>query len=201
MTLLCEIQGPSQPRGARPSARVRTCVASSMSARSAGSSHSPLALRVAAPVRHDLVAPRAERRRQVRAMIVDRTVDERCAGQTELVEEVEHAPRADAVAVLAPRPVQHVGLPMRWRALGAQSFAEREMLEVDGDVAGQARATRPGELRTIADRRIGEAPVIGQRGHAPSFPRAPPGSMRDNSASRSIAWCFSTPAMWSANRA
>ena len=159
-----------------------------------------LALGVAASVRHDLVAPPAERRRQGGAMIVDRAVDERRARQTQLVEKIEQAPRADAVAVLAPRPVQHVGLPVLGARARHPAPREGEMLEVDGEVAGQARPARPGELRSVADRRIGKTAVIGQRGHAPSCP-APPGSMRDSSDSRSIAWCFSTPAMCSANRA
>ena len=77
----------------------------------------------------DLVAALAEGRDQFRAIIVERRVEEDGDGKAERLEQVEQPPGADAVAVVAPGVVQHVGL-VGGRKLGAEPLAEGEVLEV-----------------------------------------------------------------------
>src|SRR5206468_8442441 len=103
------------------------------------------------------------------AVLGQRGVDQCASGQRELVEQVQTAPHADAVAILAPCEVQHVGLVRCRRDACAQAFAEREVLEVEADVDRQPRTVRPLQRRPVADRRIREAAVRGDRlehGHA-----------------------------------
>src|SRR5262249_59743831 len=62
----------------------------------------PLLLGVGDAVAEDLVAARAQPGRDVRALVVHRGVHLRLDGEAELVEQLEEAPHADAVAVVAP---------------------------------------------------------------------------------------------------
>jgi len=91
------------------------------------------------------------------------------------IEELEHPPGANAVAVLPPGPVQHVRLRPAWGKLAAEPLAEGEVLEVEADVDGEAPAVRPCEVRSRRDRGVGVAAVARERhlGKAPA-----PGLMR-----------------------
>ena len=79
MTRLSEIQGPSQPCGAFPSA-ARTAL---LFHREDG-----LALGIGAAVADELVAARAERREHFGAVFVEARVDEHRDGQREALEEL-----------------------------------------------------------------------------------------------------------------
>ena len=81
----------------------------------------------------------------------------------ELIEQLEAAPRADAVAVFAPAVVEHV---RRWRRRAdrrAEPLAEREVLEVEPDVQRQPRTAGPTVRRPPRDRPVAEAAMVGQR--------------------------------------
>ena len=78
------------------------------------------------------------------------------AEEIEFVEQVEQAPDADAIAVLPPQIAAVV-----WRCcLAVQVYAattEDKMLQVDGDMHGDALVLGPSEIGPAADRRIGES--------------------------------------------
>ncbi len=70
-----------------------------------------LPLGIAVAVANQLVATRHQGRHQLRAVFIERGIDQ-CAGrQSEGVEQFQAAPGAYAVTVLAPSVIQHVG----WR--------------------------------------------------------------------------------------
>ena len=81
------------------------------------------------------------------AIVVERGVEDHAGGQLERVEELKAAPGADAVAVVAPRVVEDVGLRALRAEGGAQARAELEVLEVEAEVHGEALAARPAIVR------------------------------------------------------
>jgi hypothetical protein len=102
-----------------------------------------LLLGVRHAVAQDLIAALAELDGDVGAVIVDGDVHLRLGGQVERVEQLEHAPDADAIAVVAPA-IDAVALRLVGRRDGhALAHAVGEGLDVDGDVDGQAPAARP----------------------------------------------------------
>ena len=97
----------------------------------------------------ELVAARAERGEDFGAVAVEARVDE-TRREAQGLEEVEKPPHADAVAVVAPGEIEDVGRRPARRELGAEPFAEGEMLEVEAEIDGEALAARPvirGRLR------------------------------------------------------
>src|SRR5207253_1070563 len=102
-----------------------------------------LPLRIRAAVADDLVASRAVRRHDFGAVVVQGAVGDRRDRQAKRVEELQAAPGADAVAVVAPAVIEDVGLRAGRRELRAQSFAEGKVLEVVADVEREALALRP----------------------------------------------------------
>jgi hypothetical protein len=86
-------------------------------------------------------------------------VDENGSGQREAFEVAQDAPRADAVAVIAPRIIEHVGFGCARHELLGQPLAERVVLEVERDVEREPPAVRPCELRPADDRLVAEAAV------------------------------------------
>ena len=88
-------------------------------------------------------------------------VDRQHAGNGELVEHLEHAPEADAVAVFVPAPVRDVG---RRRAAGRRRQHRARhgvlgvpFLDIDDHPDRHARAARQLQRRTLGDGRIGDA--------------------------------------------
>ena len=111
-------------------------------------------LGIGAAMAHDLVAACAKRGDEVGRVVVHRAVDQRRHGQPERVESVEQIPGADAIAVVAPGIIQHVGMRPARHQLGAQALAEMEMLEVECEIDRQSPAVRPCVVGTAAQRRI-----------------------------------------------
>src|SRR6185312_12853699 len=70
------------------------------------------------------------------------------------------AEHADPVAVVAPGIIEHVRLAAAGHQLGAQTFAEGEPFEIDGNVEGEPLAARPVIGRPRGNRRIGVTAVI-----------------------------------------
>ena len=90
-----------------------------------------------------------------------RAVDRERRRHLELVEHLEHAPEADAVAVFVPGPVRDVG---RGRAAGRRGQhrarhrrVDVPFLDVDDAPHHHARAAGQGRHRASGDRRIGDA--------------------------------------------
>src|SRR5712692_2099964 len=121
--------------------------------------HLSLALGIRMAVADQLVAALRERLDDFRAVVVERSVDERADWQLERIEELEAAPYADAVAVVAPREVEDVGLGGFRPERGAEARAEIEVLDVEADAHGQPPAFRPAVVRPPRDGRVAVAPV------------------------------------------
>src|SRR5712692_11746808 len=121
--------------------------------------HLSLALGIRMAVADQLVAALRERLDDFRAVVVERSVDERADWQLERIEELEAAPYADAVAVVAPREVEDVGLGGFRPERGAEARAEIEVLDVESDVHGQPPAFRPAVVRPPRDGRVAVAAV------------------------------------------
>ena len=85
-------------------------------------------------MRDDLVAARAERGDQLRRLVVEPGIDQHGGGQIEGVEGVAQPPRADAIAVVAPGEIEHVGLAERGHELRAEPVAELESLEIEREI-------------------------------------------------------------------
>jgi hypothetical protein len=94
-------------------------------------------------VGHDLVAALAEGVGDLRRVLVDQAVGVVRRRQPELVEELEQAPDADAVAVVAPGIVA-VGLRLSGlRRVVAEPGAEGKPLDVGRQAEREALALRP----------------------------------------------------------
>src|SRR5207248_8112892 len=95
-------------------------------------------------VAEDLVTARPQPLGNVRRHLVDRGVHLSLSGNAELVEHLEQAPDAHAIAVVAPA-VDAVALRLVGRRDGgALAGAEAERLDVERDVDGQAATAGPG---------------------------------------------------------
>jgi hypothetical protein len=79
-----------------------------------------LALGIGAAVANDLVPARLDGAQDLRGVIENRGVHEVSSRQAELIEEIEDAPHADAVAIIAPGE----GARVRRRQLGGHGMAE-----------------------------------------------------------------------------
>src|SRR6266705_1817659 len=111
-------------------------------------------LRIGAAVGDDLVPARAYAREDLRRVVVEQAVGVVRERQLQLVCEVEQAPDADAVAVVAPGIV---ALRLRLARLGVvvpEPRAEGEALDVGGDAECQALAPRPGIILALGDRNV-----------------------------------------------
>src|SRR5262245_41139514 len=107
----------------------------------------PLLLGVGDAVPEDLVAATSESGGDVRTVIVDGDVHLRLGREPERVEEIEHAPDADTIAVVAPAEDAVALRLVRWRDGRPFPDAETERLDVDRDVDGQPPASRPHVVR------------------------------------------------------
>ena len=103
-------------------------------------------------VRDEFIAALSERGDQLRAVIVERRVDDGRGRQREFIEEIETAPRAHAQCILAPRVIQHIGFGHHRTDRRPQSFAERKVLDVEADIDREPRAVRPAINRAVFDR-------------------------------------------------
>ena len=157
MTGLSEIQGDSQPCGATPRFLGDAVAAGLEQLALVGFAHLALAVGVGVAVADDLVAALHAGSDQLRAIVVKRGVDER-GGRQRVVEEFEAAPHADAVAVVAPGIVQHVGFGTFRAERRAEALAESEVLDVESRDTPPAGAP-PGQsiMRAPRDGRIGDS--------------------------------------------
>src|SRR6185503_3278813 len=107
----------------------------------------------------DLVAALAERGDHLRAIVVERGIDQQPIGQVVGLGELEQAPGADAVAVVAPGEAARVRLRMRRRVIVAQALAEGEVLDVQAEVHREALAAGPAVVLALGDRGVVVAAV------------------------------------------
>jgi hypothetical protein len=95
-------------------------------------------------------------------VIVKRRVDERARRHVERIEQFDAAPRADAIAVLAPAVVQDVGLRRQRPQRRTQALAEREVLQVEAELDRKPSAVRPVVGIALMNRLIAEAAMCCQ---------------------------------------
>jgi hypothetical protein len=100
-----------------------------------------------------------------RAIVVERGIDERAHRQLERIEQLQAAPNADAVAIVPPRMVEHVGLGTLRAERGAQAGAEVEVLYVEADVDREALLAGPVVVRAPGNCRIRVPPVRFEGAH------------------------------------
>ena len=126
---------------------------------------------VGVAVAHQLVTARHTGSDEFGAVVVQRGVEQRGAGQGELVEQFHAAPRAHAVAVLAPAVVQHVGRRTRpGRARRVARRVELVELHIGRHPEGHTRAVGPADHGPLV---VGQ--VVVEAGIA--FHRTPPGGV------------------------
>src|SRR5436190_1446858 len=113
--------------------------------------HVGLTLGVGAAMADDLVAVLAERRDHLRAVVVELAVDEQRVRQVVSLCELEQAPRADAVAVVAPGEAARVGLRMRRRVVVTEPIAEGHVLDVQAEVHRETLAAGPAVVLALGD--------------------------------------------------
>ena len=118
-------------------------------------------------MRHKLVAALHHALADLGMVVEDHRVQVVGERAGELVEEVEHAPDADAVAVVAPRVV---ALRLWRRAAGrvrAEARAEGKVLDVVAEVDGEPLAAGPRVVLAAVDRHVVVAVVDRQLHGAP----------------------------------
>ncbi len=125
-----------------------------------GFTHLALAVRVGVAVADDFIAALYARGDDVRAVVVKRRVDERGGRHFEFVEKFQTAPHADAVAIVAPRKVEHVRFGTFRAERRAETGAEIEVLDVERKVHCQPPAARPVILGAPRNGRIRIASVL-----------------------------------------
>ncbi len=113
-----------------------------------------LAFGVGAAMADHLVAARPEGIHQLRAIAIDLAVHQHADRKIQRVEQFQHAPGADPVAIVAPGIIQHVGLRPARRQLRPQPLAKGEMLQVQRDIDRQPFFTRPAIVRPANNRHI-----------------------------------------------
>src|SRR5262249_18790392 len=124
----------------------------------------PLLLRVGDAVPQDLVATKPESGGDVGAVIVDGDVHLRLGREPERGEQIEHAPDADTIAVVAPAEDAVALRLVGWRDGRSLSHAETEGFDVDGDVDGQPSPSRPRIVGSRDDAGVAIAAMSWQHG-------------------------------------
>ena len=153
-------------RGSRPStapsSRAAACPKPSRSSRDVleeaplvGLPHAAMPLGIGAAVPDELVAARLQRIDDLRRVVEHRGVDQVRGRQVQFVEQLEAAPHAHAVAVVAPRKGARIGRRVGDGEQMALACAEGEMLDVEAEIDRESLAARPGVVRAFGDRRIG----------------------------------------------
>ena len=120
-------------------------------------------MRVGVPVADKFVTTRHARRDQLRAMVVERGIDERARRHFQLIEQFDTAPCAHAVAVLAPAMVQHIRLRRNRAERGAESLAECKVLDIEAEIDRKPAIAGPAERVAVRDRAIRKAAMGGDR--------------------------------------
>src|SRR6516164_6891349 len=126
--------------------------------------HRPQQFSVGAAVAEYVVTPGFDLFDDLRIVIADAAVQKDRSGQFELVEDLEQAPIADSVAVVAPGEIAR-GLLAASHRIHPEPGAEGEMLDIERDIEGEPLASRPVVVRPLDDRRIGVSGVAGKFQH------------------------------------
>src|SRR5882762_2999920 len=111
----------------------------------------------------DLVAALADRRHDLRRVVVKQAVGIVRGGQLELVEQLEQAPYADAIAVVAPRVIAvRLGLAGLGRIV-PEAGAIGEPLDIAGEQAREPLAAGPAVVLALRQRHEVIAAVLRQQ--------------------------------------
>src|SRR5882762_1430755 len=97
-------------------------------------------------MRDDLIATRAKRRDQLRAMVVTGRVQQNRERQFVFFKQFKQSPAPDPVAIFAPAPVIGIGMIETRRVRQAEARPIREMFDAKRDIDGKLFLTRPSEV-------------------------------------------------------
>src|SRR5215470_15688203 len=126
--------------------------------------HRPQQLGVGAAVAEYVVTAGFDLFDDLGVVIADAAVEKNRSGQLELVQDLEQAPIADSVAVVAPGEIAR-GLLAAAHRIHPEAGAEGEMLDIERDVEGEPLASGPVVVFALDDRRIGVSGVSGKFQH------------------------------------
>src|SRR5260370_9794414 len=96
-------------------------------------------------MRDDLIATRAKRRDQFRAMVVTGRVQQNRERQFGFFKQFKQSPAADPVAIFAPAPVIGIGMIEARRVRPAQARSKRGMVRTKRDTNLRVSLARPGD--------------------------------------------------------
>ena len=165
MTFNSLAPGPIQPVGLTPTYFSMTSVHSLMTRGLVVLPQRLQVLGIGAAVPDHVVAALFDLLDDVRVVVADRAVEKNGGRKLQLVEDLEQAPVADPVAVVAPGPVARGLRAAAVVRVHAEAGAEREMLDVEGDVEREPLAPGPGVVPPLGDRQELVASVTWQLQH------------------------------------
>ena len=110
---------------------------------------------------YEFVAARPEGIDDLGGIVENRRIDQMCSRQIEFIEQLQAAPHAYTVAIVAPGKRTRI----RWRVGYCEEVAfagcEGEMFDIQTEIDGQSLAVGPRIVWSCDDWRIGVAIVIG----------------------------------------
>jgi hypothetical protein len=102
----------------------------------------------------------------VRILVADCRIQQDRRGQLELVEDLEKAPVADAIAIVAPRVVARGLRASAIVRIDSLAGLKREVLDVERDIECKPFVTRPRIVLALRDRQEIVSLVVRQLEHA-----------------------------------
>jgi hypothetical protein len=96
---------------------------------------------------------------QLRAVIVERCIDERTRRHLELVEQFEATPCAHPVAVFAPAVIEHIRLRRNGSERRAEPLAKSKVFDIEAQIHRKSGVSRPAKAVGIRNRPIRKAPM------------------------------------------
>ena len=118
-----------------------------------------LAVRVGVSMADQFIATRDAGGDQLRAMVVERCIDERSRRHLEIIEQFEATPCPHPVAVFAPAVIQHVRLRRDRTERRAETFAKSKVFDIEAQIHRETGVSRPAKPVGIRNGPVRKAPM------------------------------------------